>query len=738
MNAFSRLSRWASSPRSDVRPDLVRRCAPVALGALLVMSGCRANVSEDAPVEPDGPAVEMALTEAADASASTEAGDESSNASEDASSDAASDESMAGGESVTVPPLPTMVPEERETLPPLYLKVDDLPADPEWVAERTTAQAATVDASGVRADFRLSDALASSGITWRHRATPDGAKEMKNNHYDHGNGVITADVDGDGLLDLYFVSQVGSNALYRGLGGGEFEDITAQAGVGLDEVISVTASFADIDNDGDPDLYVSTIKEGDHLFLNEGGGTFVDGTAAAGLGYKGHSSSADFFDYDKDGNLDLYLSVVGVYTGRSEQAAAADTNDLEDPLAYRYWVGLSDAFAGHAYADRLEVSRLYHNEGGGVFADVTEAMGLGTDPSWTGDMAPIDANEDGWIDLYVLDMQGNDEYYENQQGQAFVRRSREVFPYTPWGAMGAGTLDMENDGDLDLLVTDMHSDMMENTTAEYDKLKMRQQWPESTLRTGGISIFGNALFEADGGAFADVSDDTGAEMYWPWGLSIGDLNADGYEDALISAGMGFWFRYGPNSLLLNNAGAGFVDAEFAVGLEPRPDGSLFRPWFVVDCDGPDAGNRHCDGEEGIVRYAEAHSSRGTLLVDIDQDGDLDVIMGEWNAPPMVLTSNLSELGGLNYLTIDLEGTTSNRDGLGAVVRVISGAMTQTFAHDGQSGYLAQSDQPLYVGLGDVSAADRIEVTWPTGATQVLEGPIASGTAVEIVEESASE
>src|SRR5205823_3527421 len=121
-----------------------------------------------------------------------------------------------------------------------------------------------------------------------------------------------------------------------------------------------------------------------------------------------------------------------------------------------YYVGLSDAFAGHLFPSRSERSILYHNEGNNRFRDVSEEVGL-IHKRWSGDATPMDVNDDGWIDLYVLNMQGNDDYYENVEGKRFVRRSRDVFPKAPWGAMGVKSFDYNNDGQMDLFVTNMHS-----------------------------------------------------------------------------------------------------------------------------------------------------------------------------------------------------------------------------------------------------------------------------------------
>src|SRR5438552_8966211 len=162
--------------------------------------------------------------------------------------------------------------------------------------------------------FRFSDQIVESGMQFEHHIVDDAGITYKAAHYDHGNGIAVADVDGDGLLDIYFTTQLGTNQLWRNLGQGKFEDITRKAGVGLADQIVVTASFADIDNDGDPDLFVTTVRHGNHLFENLGDGRFRDISKEAGLDYVGHSSGAVFFDFDNDGLLDLFLVNVGVYT----------------------------------------------------------------------------------------------------------------------------------------------------------------------------------------------------------------------------------------------------------------------------------------------------------------------------------------------------------------------------------------------------------------------------------------
>jgi enediyne biosynthesis protein E4 len=596
---------------------------------------------------------------------------------------------------------------------------DDLQESTVWLQKRREAQAKAIAGAQVFHDFQFADRVADSGITFRHRIVDDAGKTYKAAHYDHGNGLAAADVDGDGLVDIYFVNQVGGNQLWRNTGGGKFENITSAAGVAVPDRVSVSASFGDIDNDGDADLYVTTVRAGNLLFENDGKGRFSDITVAAGLGYRGHSSSGVFFDYDRDGRLDLFLVNVGRYT---TDTVAGD--------GYKFYVAFEDAFAGHLKPERAERSILYRNAGGNRFADVSKAAGL-VDLSWTGDASVIDGNDDGWPDLYLTNMQGEDQYYENAaasartsgpadprtSGRRFLKKSRALFPRTSWGSMGIKVFDFNNDGRLDLFVTDMHSDMSQPTGPERDLLKSEMKWPVSFRGTGKTSIWGNSFFLKDGpGRYREVSDAVGAESYCPWGPSVGDLNADGYDDVFIAAGMNYPERYMVNSVKLNDRGQRFTDAEFVLGVEPR-SGGLATPFFELDASGADKGHKDAMGEAGRISIWGARGSRSSAILDIDGDGDLDIVTNEFNAPPMVLVSNLSEKTRVRYVAVRLAGTTSNRSGLGAIVRVTAAGRTYTKVMDGNSGYLSHSVYPLYFGLGDADAIDKIEVTWPTGKTQ---------------------
>lgn len=603
-------------------------------------------------------------------------------------------------------------PTKETTYPPALLDT------PKWLEARRQEQLALAKSYKTFHDFQFSDQTSSSGIRFEQRSVDDACKNWKPAHYDHGTGVAIADVDNDGRPDIYFVNQLGPNQLWRNLGGGKFEDITASAGVAVEGRIHVGASFADVDNDGDADLFVTTVKMGNVLFENLGNGKFRDVSQSAGVDYSGHSSVALFLDFDNDGLLDLYVANVGVYT--TEQRGAGG-----------FFLSISNAFHGHTYPERTERSILYRNLGGMKFKDISRETNL-PDEGWSGEAAFADLNQDTFPDLYVANMQGDNHYYENVQGKHWVEKTPESFPKTPWGAMCAKFFDFNQDGLLDLFVTDMHSDMTElqtkvgrnNTRREFEKAKSEKWctvfWTDSFLQGASNNLFGNAFFvNQGGGRFAEVSDKIGAETYWPWGFSVGDLNADGYEDVFVTAGMGYPFRYAINNVLLNEAGSRFVEAEFALSVEPRSGGRFSKPMFTLDCAGADKQHSLCKGQTEPLAVHGALSSRSSAIFDLDDDGDLDIVTNEMNDRPQILISNLSEKKAPVYLKVKLIGGKSNRDGLGAMVTVHAGSKKFAQYHDGKSGYLSQSTLPLYFGLGDSTKVDKVEVRWPSGTKQTL-------------------
>jgi len=280
----------------------------------------------------------------------------------------------------------------------------------------------------------------------------------------------------------------------------------------------------------------------------------------------------------------------------------------------------------------------------------------------------------------------------------------------------------------------MHSDMTAEVGPDREAMKPQVASGTAFFDDNSNNILGNAVYHqlADG-SFEEVSDALGLENFWPWGVSVGDVNADGYEDVFIATSMNYPFRYQINTLRRNDAGSRFQPVEFIVGIEPRRDGMIRTPVFELDCGGADWDHPRCQGHEGRIRVWGALGTRSSVLADIDGDGDLDLVTLEIGSEPQVLVSDLAQRHTVNWLGVDLHGTLGNRDGLGARVTVHAGDLQMTQINDGKSGYLSQSSMPLYYGLGGASSVDRIEIVWPTGGTQVVEGPIAAGRVIEIEE-----
>ena len=233
--------------------------------------------------------------------------------------------------------------------------------------------------------FAFRDRIGESGITFTHRVVEDASIHNKAAHYDHGNGLAFADVDSDGLPDIHFTTQIGSNQFWRSRGDGAFENITGNQGLALSDAISVAASFGDIDNDGDPDLLVTTVRQGDHLFENRGRGHFTDITAASGPGSRGHSPGAAFLDFDRDGLLDIFITRVGRYTSRERGTGGCHR-------------ALPDAFAGHLFLERAEAQPALPQSG----QPALRGNGRAARPGRS------DPDRGGYPDLYLVNMQGDD------------------------------------------------------------------------------------------------------------------------------------------------------------------------------------------------------------------------------------------------------------------------------------------------------------------------------------------
>ena len=271
----------------------------------------------------------------------------------------------------------------------------------------------------------------------------------------------------------------------------------------------------------------------------------------------------------------------------------------------------------------------------------------------------------------------------------------------------------------------MHSDMSDMIGPDRkEKMKSTMKWPVVLPSAPGRrSIWGNSFFIKDGpGKFHEASDALGAENYCPWGPSVGDLNADGYDDTFIASGMNYPYRYMINSVKLNDRGVKFVDAEFLLGVEPRK-GGVATPYFELDAAGKDKAHTDAEGAIGRVAIWGARGTRSSAIFDLDGDGDLDIVTNDFNASPMVLVSNLSreDAGALPRGEADRHDVESRRAGRGG-----QGHRRRIDLHEGHGRQLRVSlAQPVSAVLRarrTAEAVDSIEVAWPSGKKQTVQAP----------------
>lgn len=494
-----------------------------------------------------------------------------------------------------------------------------------------------------------------------------------------GAAAAVADFDGDGFEDV-FVTDSGvhaKNHLYRNNGNLTFTDVAEEAGVadGNDEDNATTdALWLDFNNDGRPDLLV--VRFGHcQLFENLGNGNFRDVTRRAGLYRYLNAITAIAFDYDHDGFVDIligsYFQPVNVF----------------HPDTPRFF---PESFETANNGGGLT---LFHNNGDGTFTDVTTQAGLKTS-GWVLDVGHGDANNDGFDDLYVACDFGTDRFFVNNGNGTFTDQTKTAVGFDTKKGMNAEWGDYDNDGLLDIFVTNITDDYMHE---------------------------GNFLWHNNGDlTFTDVAKDTGTfDTGWGWCGRFFDYDNDGWLDLYVMNG---WVSGGPKN---------YVQDIFQMILRPNVDLADARNW-------PPMGSKtlsgyqkkrlfHNERGEIFVDQAARHGldstrdGRGIAVADFDNDGRLDVLVTNANSEPILYHNNAP---GAHWVEFKLEGHKSNRDAVGAQVRLTADGHTRLQFVNGGNGFASQSTKRIHFGLGQCSHVDRVEIRWPSGTVQVLQHPLA--------------
>jgi len=557
-----------------------------------------------------------------------------------------------------------------------------------------------------------------SGITFNNEIIENDRMNIINYEYLYnGGGVGIGDFNNDSLPDIYFTGSVSPNKLYINKGGMRFEDVTAKAGVSVNNRWSNGVSIVDINNDGLLDIYVScaTLMPASFrknlLYINQGADkatgipAFKEMAEAYGLADSSSTQMAAFFDYDKDGDLDVYL-LVNEYR--------KDANQIK-PIKNEM---------GAANNDRLLQNNWDAKLGHPVYTDVSRQAGIVQDGFGLG-VNIVDINADGWKDIYVSnDFVSNNHLYINNKNGTFTEKSRNYFKHTSRNAMGNEAADINNDGLVDIMEVDMspqdnyrikkmYNPNTYQVVKKMDELGyMRQDIHNCLQLNQGPRVLGNDSIGEP--VFSDVAYYSGiAQTDWSWAPLAIDADNDGFRDIMISNGL-------PKDLtdldFMAYREASQAATPVAQVLNKVP--SLKLSNFIYHNNG-DVTFTDKTMEWG---WGTPTFSAGMAYADFDRDGDVDVVVNNTNMMATLLENTLNENknDSSNYVRIQLQGDSLNRNGIGAVIHLYYDGKQQLYECSPYRGYLSTVENIAHFGLGAAAKIDSLIVEWPNNKRQLLQ------------------